>query len=279
MSHTRGTGVLSAWLFALTMTLLAAGQVLLILLPLAALFLHGGLRSLLRGMGHPVALPALWLSLVTTVVSLVIVVGAGTPLAWRLARSARRSSRWLETILQLPMVMPPSVAGIALLLAFGRKGMLGSPLHSLGWSLGFSSVAVVMAQVFVSSPFYLQAAVVAFGRLDANLLGVARSLGATPARVFFAVALPLARPALLAGAATAWARALGEFGATLMFAGNVAGKTQTLPLAIYAALETDLHAARALSVLLVLVAFALLLLVRGRAAVAKAASYSEEAPP
>jgi molybdate transport system permease protein len=272
MTRASGAGAFSARLFAMTTVLLAAGLGLFILLPLFALFTHGGPLSLLRGIRHPMALPALWLSLVTTVVALVVVVGGGTPLAWHLARSSRRPSRWLETILQLPMVMPPSVAGIALLLAFGRQGMFGAPLHSLGWSLGFSSMAVVMAQVFVSSPFYLQAALLAFGRLDANLLGVARSFGASPARIFFGVALPLARPALLAGAATAWARALGEFGATLMFAGNVAGKTQTLPLAIYAALESDLRAAQTLSVLLVLIAFALLLAVRGRAALVGGAS-------
>jgi molybdate transport system permease protein len=272
-----GAGALGRRLFALTMTLLAAGLGSFILLPLLALFTHGGPLSLLRGLGHPVALPALWLSLATTVTALVIVVIGGTPLAWHLARTSGRLSRWLETTLQLPMVMPPSVAGIALLLAFGRQGVLGTPLHSLGWSFAFSSMAVVMAQVFVSSPFYLQAALVAFRRLDANLLAVARSFGASPARIFFAVALPLARPALLAGAATAWARALGEFGATLMFAGNVAGKTQTLPLAIYAALETDLRAAQTLSVLLVLIAFALLLAVRGRATVVGRSSPLEKA--
>ena len=137
-------------------------------------------------------------------------------------------------------------------------------LAGWGWSISFSTPAVVLAQVFVSAPFYVQAAVTAFRAVDPALLVVARTLGASPARVFFRVALPLSAPVLLGGAAMAWARALGEFGATLMFAGNLPGKTQTLPLAIYTALEDDLRAAQALSLLLVLVAFGLLLFLRGR---------------
>ena len=133
----------------------------------------------------------------------------GTPLAWWLARSRWRSARWLEILLQLPVVIPPAVGGIALLLAFGRRGLFGGVLERLGWSPAFSSVAVVMAQVFVSAPFYMQAAVQAFGRLDRNLLAVGRSLGASPPRLFFRVALPLARPWLIGGAAMTWARALG----------------------------------------------------------------------
>jgi molybdate transport system permease protein len=235
-------------------------------LPLLALFTQGGPGALLRGLRHPITLPALCLSLTTTLLSLAIVLLAGTPLAWHLARARR--ARWLESVLQLPMVMPPSVAGIVLLLAFGRRGLLGQPLESLGWLPTFSTAAVVMAQVFVAAPFYLQAALVAFRHLDPGALAVARSLGASPPRLFFQVVLPMARPALLAGAATAWARALGEFGATLMFAGNIGGRTQTLPLAIYATLESDLDATQALSMVLVVVAFALLLVVRRQGALA-----------
>jgi molybdate transport system permease protein len=192
--------------------------------------------------------------------SVVLTVAGGTPLAWWLARSKWRSAKWLGTLLQLPVVMPPAVGGIALLLAFGRRGLFGGWLERAGLSPAFSIVAVVMAQVFVSAPFYLQAAVLSFGRLDPGLLAVARTLGASPPRLFFQVALPLAKPALIGGAAMSWARALGEFGATLMFAGNMIGKTQTLPLAIYSALEIDVRTAQALSLLLVLFAFALLLL-------------------
>jgi molybdate transport system permease protein len=235
---------------------------LFLVLPFVALILDGGPEAMWRGLGCSLTWPALRLSLGTTLISVVLVVVGGTPLAWWLARSRWRSARWLEILLQLPVVIPPAVGGIALLLAFGRRGLFGGTLERLGWTPAFSVVAVIMAQVFVSAPFYLQAAVQAFGRLDPNLLAVARSLGASPPRLFFRVALPLARPWLIGGAAMSWARALGEFGATLMFAGNMTGKTQTLPLAIYTALELDIHTAQALSLLLVVFAFALLLFLR-----------------
>jgi len=235
---------------------------LFLVLPFVALLLDGGPDSIVRGLGCALTWPALRLSLGTSLISVALVVLGGTPLAWWLARSRWRSARWLEILLQLPVVIPPAVGGIALLLAFGRRGLFGDALERMGWSPAFSSVAVVMAQVFVSAPFYMQAAVQAFSRLDPNLLAVGRSLGASPPRLFFQVALPLARPWLIGGAAMTWARALGEFGATLMFAGNMTGKTQTLPLAIYTALELDIRTAQALSLLLVAFAFTLLLILR-----------------
>jgi molybdate transport system permease protein len=204
--------------------------------------------------------PALRLSLLTTAVSLALVVALGTPLAWMLASSHGRLARAVETIVELPIVIPPAVAGVAMLLAFGRRGLL-APLLT-GHSLAFTTAAVVMAEVFVSAPFYVQAATSAFRRVDPDLLVVARTFGASPLRVLFRVAIPIAAPGLAAGAAMSWARSLGEFGATLMFAGNLEGRTQTLPLAIYTALESDLRAAQALSVILVVVAFGLLLLMR-----------------
>jgi molybdate transport system permease protein len=152
--------------------------------------------------------------------------------------------------------MPPAVAGVALLLAFGRLGLTG---RLLGTSLSFTTAAVVMAQVFVAAPFYVGSAAAAFRRIDERLLTVARTLGASPAGVFFRVAVPLAAPGLAAGAAMSWARALGEFGATLMFAGNLTGRTQTLTLAVYTTFEGDLHAAQSISLVMVAVAFALLL--------------------
>lgn len=248
--------------FRLGMSVMAAALGTLLVLPFAALLIDGGPLSILRGLACALTLPALWLSLKTTAVSIILVVLGGTPLAWRLARSRWRSARWLETLLQLPVVIPPAVGGIALLLAFGRRGLFGGWLEHMGFLPSFSTVAVVMAQIFVSAPFYLHAAVLAFGRLNPDLLAVGRSLGASPPRLFFQVALPLALPALISGAAMSWARALGEFGATLMFAGNMIGKTQTLPLAIYTALETDIRTAQALSLLLVLFAFGLLLALR-----------------
>jgi molybdate transport system permease protein len=248
--------------FQLGMSGLAAALLALLVLPFIALLVDGGPRAILRGFQCSLTLPALRLSLETTTVSVVLVVLGGTPLAWWLAGSKWRSAKWVETLLQLPVVIPPAVGGIALLLAFGRRGLFGGWLERMGFSPSFSTVAVVMAQVFVSAPFYLQAAVLAFGRLDRGLLAVARTLGASPPRLFFQVALPLAKPALIGGAAMSWARALGEFGATLMFAGNLTGKTQTLPLAIYTALEVDVRTAQALSLLLVVFAFGLLLVLR-----------------
>lgn len=246
------------------MWIAAACMVAFVALPIMALFVTTGVTGFLAGLGDPLVRPALALSLLTTTISLAVVIALGTPLAWLLAVRRTRAARTLETMLQLPVVIPPAVAGLALLLTFGRQGLLGAPLASLGWSVSFSTAAVVMAEVFVSAPFYLQAATTAFRRIDPGLLVVARSLGASPARVFFRVALPLARAGLVSGAAMAWARALGEFGATLMFAGNFTGRTQTLPLAIYTALESNLDAAKALALILVVVAFALLLLLRSR---------------
>ena len=241
---------------------LSATLIVFLVLPVVALVASASPAGLLAGLSHEIVGPALALSLGTTGVALTVIVVCGTPLAWWLGRTRSRRARWIETALQLPAVIPPAVAGIALLLTFGRRGVVGAWLDRAGMGVAFSGAAVVMAQVFVAAPFYLSTATASFGRLDGNQLAAARSLGASPARVFFRVGLPLARPGLVAGAAMSWARALGEFGATLMFAGNMAGKTQTLPLAIYAALESDLRTAQALAVVLVVVAFGLLLVIR-----------------
>jgi molybdate transport system permease protein len=252
------------WGFRVGGAVLAAVLVLVLALPLLALFVTADPAELAAGLAHPVAGPALLLSLLTTFASLLLVVVLGTPLAWFLARARGPIARVVETLVALPVVVPPAVAGLALLLTFGRRGLFGPALGSVGAAISFTSAAVVLAQLFVAAPFYVQGAAAAFRSVDANLLVVARSLGASPARAFFRIALPLARPGLLAGAALAWARALGEFGATLMFAGNLPGKTQTLPLAIYTALESDLRAAQALSLVLVIVAFGLLLFLRAQ---------------
>jgi len=241
---------------------LAAALLLLIAVPLGALVVGSVGPGLVRGLRHPLAGPALGLSLLTSALSLGAIVLCGTALAWRMARSSSPWVRRLELLVQLPVVVPPAVAGLALLLAFGRHGVLGAWLAERGAPVAFTTAAVVLAQIFVSAPFYVQAASTAFRRLDEETLLVARSLGASPTRVFFAVVLPLTLPALLGGAAMSWARALGEFGATLMFAGNLPGVTQTLPLAIYTALESDLEAARALSVVLVVVAAGVLAVLR-----------------
>lgn len=245
-------------------TLAVSGGLLVafLALPLVALFVTTTFVDFRSGLSHPLVWPALRLSLLTTSISLVLVVVLGTPLAWSLASSSGRAARALETLIQMPIVVPPAVAGVAMLLAFGRRGLLAGWLYPEGASLTFTTAAVVMAEVFVSAPFFVQAATSAFRRIDPKLLVVARTFGASPLRVFFRIAIPLAAPGLVAGAAMSWARSLGEFGATLMFAGNLEGRTQTLPLAIYTALEADLRAAQALSIVLVVVAFALLLFVR-----------------
>jgi molybdate transport system permease protein len=241
-----------------------SGGILVVFLaaPLVALVATATLASLEAGLSEPLVWPAVRLSLQTTTTSLVLVVVFGTPLAWTLARTSGRFARAIETVVQLPIVIPPAVAGVAMLLAFGRRGLFAGVLYPHGFSLPFTTAAVVMAEVFVSAPFFVQTATSAFRRIDPNLIVVARTFGASPLRVWLRIALPLAAPGLVAGAALSWARSLGEFGATLMFAGNLQGRTQTLPLAIYTALEVDLRAAQALSVLLVVVAFALLLFVR-----------------
>lgn len=235
---------------------------MLVVLPVVSLFVTASPRELLGGLADPLVGPAVRLTLATTTASLLLVVACGTPLAWVLANRRTRPWRVIETIIQLPVVLPPAVAGVALLLAFGRRGLLGPVLATAGIGLPFSRAAVILAETFVAAPFYVQAAIAAFRRLDADLVLVARTLGASRPRIFFTVAIPISRGGLAGGAAMSWARALGEFGATLMFAGNLSGRTQTLPLAIYTALESDLRAAQSLSIVLVVVAFALLVAVR-----------------
>jgi len=247
-------------------SLAVAGGVLVafLVVPLVALFLTTTAVDFRAGLSHPLVWRALRLSLLTTSLSLLLIVAFGAPLAWSLATAKGRVGRAIETVVQLPIVIPPAVAGVAMLLAYGRRGLLASCGFPGAGSVTFTTAAVVMAEVFVSAPFFVQAAVSAFRGIDANLIVVARTFGASPLRVFFRIALPLAAPGLIAGATMSWARALGEFGATLMFAGNLEGRTQTLPLAIYSALESDLRVAQALSIMLVVVAFALLLFVRAK---------------
>lgn len=234
----------------------------LLVLPLVALVLASSPASLQQGMGHRLFAPALWLSARTTAVSLVIVVVSGTPLAWWLATARPGRARVVAALVDVPIVIPPAVVGVALLEALGRQGLLGPVLASFGITLPFSTAAVVVAQVVVSSPFYVQAATNAFRRVDPDLMAVARTLGASPPAAFVRVALPVAMPGLVGGAALAWARSVGEFGATLLFAGNFPGTTQTMPLAIYTALESDVDAAVAIAVVLAGIALAVLVALR-----------------
>lgn len=222
----------------------------LLVLPIGALVLSSSPTDLRVGVSDPLFAPALWLSARTTLVSLGIILGTGTPLAWWLAVAPAQRRRAVEVLIDLPIVIPPAVMGIALLQAFGRSGLFGAQLKALDIQVPFTGAAVVLAQVVVSAPFYIQSATAAFRRVDEDLLIVARTLGRSPTGAFFSVALPLALPGIVAGGALAWARALGEFGATLLFAGNLPGTTQTMPLAIYTALESDVRVAVALSMAL-----------------------------
>jgi molybdate transport system permease protein len=176
---------------------------------------------------------ALVLSFTTSLIAITIIILAGTPIAWVLARSKSRLARIIDALVDLPIILPPAVAGIALLTAFGRTGVLGGALDDAGIRIGFSTAAVIIAQIFVGTPFYIRSARAGFLKVEQRLEESAADLGARPSRVFRTITLPLARNSLFAGAVLAWARALGEFGATIMFAGNRQGVTQTMPLAIY----------------------------------------------
>ena len=233
-------------------------------LPVAVLIVRavaGG--ALATAVGDPVVLGALSLSLGTTAISLVLTVILGTPLAYVLARRRFRGSSLVETIVDLPIVLPPSVAGLALLLVFGRRGLVGSSLDVAGLAIPFTTVAVVLAQVFVAAPFFVRSARAGFAAVDRDLEDAARVDGAAERQVFRWITAPLAGSALAAGLVMSWARALGEFGATIMFAGNVAGRTQTLPLVVYAEFGAgELDASIAAASILVLAAFGVLVAVR-----------------
>ncbi len=242
--------------------LLAVPMLGLLVLPVLALVLATSPADLAAGLRHPLFAAALWLSARTSVIALVVILAAGTPLAWWLAAARAGPTRAVELLMRLPIVIPPAVVGIGLLATFGRSGVLGPLLQALGLQVPFSAAAVVLAQVVVAAPFYVQSAAAAFRRVDADLLIVARTLGQRPAGAFLRVTLPLAMPGLIGGASLAWARALGEFGATLLFAGNLPGVTQTMPLAIYTALESDVRVARSLSLALAVLGLGLLLALR-----------------
>ncbi len=230
----------------------------LLLLPIAALLLSSSPADVSAGMAHRLFWPALALTMRTTLISLALIILTGTPLAWWLATTTSRRARVVEIVVDIPIVIPPAVIGVALLQALGRRGLLGPLLEQLGIVIPFTSAAVVIAQIVVAAPFYVQAAATAFRKVDADLLLTARTLGASPASAFLQLAVPIALPGLSAGAALAWARSLGEFGATLLFAGNLTGTTQTMPLAIYTALESDVRAALAIALVLAGVAVVLL---------------------
>jgi molybdate transport system permease protein len=237
--------------------------VLFIVTPLAALIWRAAADpSFWPSMAKPVVLEALWVTLVTTAATLLVSIATGTPLAYLLARRQFPGKWLIETITDLPLVLPPVTAGVALLMAFGRRGMLGPQLEVLGIELPFTTTAVIMAQVFVAGPFYIRGAKLGFAAIEPEIEEAAAIDGASPLTGFWHVTLPLALPGMTSGIILCLARAVSEFGATLMFAGNFAGRTQTMSLAIMAAVESDLSAALALAVLLVAIAAAVLVVSR-----------------
>jgi molybdate transport system permease protein len=231
-------------------------------LPILSLVIWTVSNSAWQEMMSPAAVDALLLSARTTGISMIIILLVGTPAAYVLARYDFPGKRIVNTLVDLPAVLPPSAAGIALLLAFGRVGLLGEQLTALGITVSFTTAAVVLAELFVATHFYVRQAAVGFGQIDRGIEEAALVDGGGPITVFVRVTMPLAFPALMAGAVTAWARALGEFGGTIIFAGNVQGVTQTIPLAIFSELERDFDAAVALSVLVLGFAFAVILTAR-----------------
>ena len=254
---------LMSFLRRLTLVLASLPLLLFFVLPLLALVLRVPLSDPLAALADPAVGQAIQLSLVTTLVTLALAVLGGTPLALLLARGRLPGRAALETLLDLPLVLPPAVAGIALLVAFGRFGLLGGVLRAFGVSIPFTTVAVIMAQLFVAGPLFIRTAIGAFSSVERDLEDAAAVDGAGPLRIFRYVTLPLAAAPLTGGAVMTWARALGEFGATIIFAGNLPGVSQTMPLAIYLGFEQNLAAALALSLLLLFISFAVLFLVRG----------------
>jgi len=246
-------------LLALAYFLATAVALAFLVLPVLAIFVHVSPARLIDQLSNPVVTDALIVSFKTTLIAQALVLLFGTPAAYLLATRRFPGRALCITLVELPLVLPPAVAGIGLLAAFGRFGLLGSTLRTAGITLPFTQSAVTIAVAFVASPLYVRQAIAAFEAIDPNLVAASRTLGAGPARTFFRVALPLARGGLAAGEALAFARGLGEFGATIMFAGSLQKVTQTLPLAIYAEFEVNFDVTLAISALLVLISVALLI--------------------
>lgn len=246
----------------LTWQLVSIPIIGLFLLPLLALLFETTPAEVFSNLKNPTVQDAIWLSAKTSLLTTLFVVVLGTPLALIIARRKFLTRNFLDSLIDLPMVLPPAVAGVALLMAFGRRGLLGEPLGILGLEIPFTELAVILAQMFVAGPLYLRAAIIGFESIDRNMIDAAVIDGADTWQVLLFIALPHTRKALVGGAVLTWARALGEFGATIIFAGNLAGKTQTMPLAIFIGFEMDLDIAITLSVLMMGISFAVLLIVK-----------------
>lgn len=243
--------------YALSLPLL-----LLFTLPVLLLFFRVSPQQWLEGMRQPQVYQAIGVSLKTTLISLAVTILFGTPLAYLMGRHKFRFKRVVDTLIDLPTVLPPSVAGVALLMLLGRRGPIGGSLEAVGVQIAFTQAAVVIAQVFISAPFYVRSASIGFSSIDPELEQAAQLDGASRWEIFRYIVLPLSENALFSGSMMSWSRALGEFGATILFAGNLPGRTQTMPIAIYLGFEVDLNIALTLSVILVSVSFLSILLVK-----------------
>jgi molybdate transport system permease protein len=242
---------------------LAALAAVFFALPLVGLLAEAPWSAVTTTLLSPRVASAAAISLVASASAVVLGLALAFPLAWVLARTRFRGRRWLRGLVLLPMVLPPVVAGVGLLTAFGRRGLLGGALDAMGISIPFTTVAVVLAATFVSTPFLVVTLEAGLAGLDRRLEDAAATLGASDARILVTVVLPGLAPSIAAGVALAWTRALGEFGATITFAGNLRGRTQTLPLAVYETLQTDAGAAIAISLALLAICLLAVVAVRG----------------
>jgi len=259
-------GVRSGWLAKAKKSswqLLALPLVLFIALPILAIFLRTSLADLLENLNHTQVVKAVNLSLLTSLITTAVTWIFGTPVAYLLAQRRFRFHRLLDTLIDLPTVLPPAVAGVALLMAFGRRGLFGAWLETMDIQIPFTVIAVVMAQTFLAAPFYVKAAAIGFSAIDPELKQAAALDGASRAQIFRHITMPLSWTALLSGSVMTWARAMGEFGATIIFAGNFPGRTQTMPLAIYVGFEIDMNVALTLAIILISFSFLTLVIVKG----------------
>jgi len=236
--------------------------ILFFTLPLLSLILRLTPEEFIAAILLPEVQSAIVLSLITAAGSTLVVVLIGTPLAYLNARVSYRGRNFVETLLDLPIVLPPSVAGLALLVLFGRRGLIGSYFNSIGITIIFTTFAVILAQVFVSGPLYIRQAKTAFVMIDQSYESASRTLGASPLKTFITITIPLAWTGLVSGVILGFARAIGEFGATIMVAGNLPGKTQTMPLAIYGMMQNDISASIALSIVLIGISCFILIMIR-----------------
>lgn len=242
--------------------LAAAPLLLFFLVPIVALLANTTLARLISSLSDIQMIQAVVISLRTTLFSLLITISFGTPLAYLVGRYQFRFKSSIDALIDLPTVLPPAVAGLALLMTFGRQGVFGDVLSAWGLHIPFTPLAVVLAQVFVSASFFVRTSALGFASVDRELEQAAQLDGANRWQVFFFVILPLSRHSLASGGALSWSRALGEFGATILFAGNFPGRTQTMPLAIYLGFESHLDVALTLSALLMLISFVFLFVVK-----------------